>query len=270
MSTTLAKGLRVLTALCSSREPIGITDLAREIDMNLSAVQRLLGTLIELGYVEQVTKSRKYRATLLTWETGAQVLSDNRYRRAIHPILRRAAHSTGYTAFFMIDNSPFATYFDKVEGPNGVTYSSELGTSIPITATASGLAIAAFLSPEDRLHLSEPAVRGTAKFNGIDLTKLSEQIELIRKRRYATSESGLRKGVNSVAAPVWAEDGTVCGSVAVTADENELKAEDFPTVGLKVVRWAEEATMVLGGVPYPQELYNSAPQSQLRKLSRKL
>ena len=270
MSTTVAKGLRVLTALCSAREPIGITDLAREIDMNLSAVQRLLGTLIELGYAEQVTKSRKYRATLLTWETGAQVLSDNRYRRAVHPILRHAAHSTGYTAFFMINNSPFATYFDKVEGPNGVTYSSELGTSIPITATASGLAIAAFLSPEDRLNLSEPALRGTAKFNGVDLATLSEQLELIRKRRYATSESGFRKGVNSVAAPVWTEDGAAYGSVAVTADENELKAENFPTIGLKVVRWAEEASMVLGGVPYPQDFYNSPPPIRRRELNQKL
>ena len=162
MGTTLAKGLTLLTALCNAREAIGITDLSREIDMNLSAVQRLLGTLVELGYAEQVTNSRKYRATLLAWETGAQALRDNVFRRAIHPILRRAAHSTGYTAFFVIDNLPFVTYFDKVEGQNGLTYSTELGASIPMTFTASGLAIAAFLAPEDRLKLGKPAVRGTA------------------------------------------------------------------------------------------------------------
>ena len=41
----------------------------------------------------------------------------------------------------------------------------------------------------------------------------------------------------------------------MTTDENELKAEDFPALGLKVVRWAEEATTLLGGVPYPLDLY---------------
>ena len=59
MSTTLAKGLRLLEALCFAREPIGITELSRQIDMNLSAVQRLLGTLVELGFAEQVARSRK-------------------------------------------------------------------------------------------------------------------------------------------------------------------------------------------------------------------
>jgi DNA-binding IclR family transcriptional regulator len=58
-----------------------------------------------------------------------------------------------------------------------------------------------------------------------------------------------------VAAPVWADDGKVCGSIALTADENELKTDDFVAVGQKVVRWADEATIVLGGEPYPQDFY---------------
>ena len=254
MSTTLAKGLRLLEALCHAREPVGITALAQQIDMNLSAVQRLLGTLVQLGYAEQV-KSRKYCATLMTWETGAQVLRDNVLRRSVHPILRHAAHGTGFTAFFMLNNAPFATYFDKVEGKNGVTYSSELGRSVPITATASGLAITAFLGAEGRQKLGEPSLRGSVQFRPIDLQSLDERITEIRKRRFATSESGFRKGVNSVAAPVWGEGGTVCGSIALTADEHELRVEDFASVGLQVIRWADEATIVMGGVPYPQDFY---------------
>ena len=49
----------------------------------------------------------------------------------------------------------------------------------------------------------------------------------------------------------------------VTADENELRAEDFPTIGVKVVRWAEEATMVLGGVSYPQDFYKQSARRRI-------
>lgn len=256
MSTTLTKGLKLLEALCVAREPIGITELSRNIDMNLSAVQRLLGTLVKLGYAEQIAKSRKYRATLTTWEIGAQVLRDNVYRRAVHPILRHAAHSTGYTAYFILNNAPFVTYFDKVEGPKGLTYSSELGTSVPIAVTAAGMAIVAFLAPEECAKLGSPAVLlGTVEFPGLNVSELADRIADLRQRRYATSESGFRKGVNSVAAPVWGSDGRVCGSIALTADENELKVDKFAAVGVDVVRWAEEATIVLGGVPYPQAFY---------------
>mgnify|MGYP001110744790 FL=1 len=254
MSSTFAKGLRLLEALCLAREPIGITALARDLDMNLSAVQRLLGTLVAAGYVEQ-TQDRKYQATLLTWEIGAQVLRDNVYRRAVHPILRRAAHTTGFTAFFMLNNVPFATYFDKVEGRNGVTYSSELGTSVPITATASGLAITAFLNPQQRQKLLKEVKRGMIVYVPGDQQALEETTAQIRDQRYATSQSGFRKGVNSVAAPVWNENNEVCGSIALTADENELRAEHFEEVGRAVVRWAEEATVSLGGFPYPKEFY---------------
>lgn len=255
LSTTLAKGLKLLEVLCLSREASGITELARSAGMNLSAVQRLLGTLVELGYAEQDERTRKYQATLATWEIGAQVLRDDLYLRAVHPILRQAAQSTGYTAYFIMNNAPFVTYFDKVEGPHGLTYSSILGTSVPINLTAAGLAIISFLSPERIDVLSRPAVRGAARFDGFSLPELETRIAEVRERRYATSESGFRKGVNSVAAPVWGNDGSVCGSIALTADEHELKVGEFTVLGQKVVRWAEEATIALGGTPYPRAFY---------------
>jgi DNA-binding IclR family transcriptional regulator len=192
---------------------------------------------------------------LTTWEIGAQVLRDHPYLRAEHPVLRQAAQSTGFTAYFILNNAPFVTYFDKVEGPQGLTYSSVLGTSVPITFTAAGLSIISFLADEELESLSRPALRTAAQFEGIDLTTMAPRIAEVRERRYATSESGYRKGVNSVAAPVWGNDGRVCGSIALTADEHELRVEDFTTLGQKVVRWAEEATIVLGGTPYPRAFY---------------
>ena len=258
MSTTLAKGLKLLEVLCQAREAVGITELAKMADLNLSAVQRLLKTLVSLDYVSQDRSSRKYQATLLTWEIGCQQLRDNPYYRTIHPILRQAAHSTGYTALFIQNNSPFVTYFDKVEGPRGATYSSHLGSSVPIGITAAGLAITAFLGPKALAHLAQPAKRGTAEFSGLNLACLAEKIATIREQRYATSSSGFRKGVNSVAAPVWGADDTVCGAIALTADEHELKIDDFSEVGQKVVQWSLQASTSLGGTPYPQAFYQRA------------
>ncbi|WP_420375606.1 IclR family transcriptional regulator [Pollutimonas sp. H1-120] len=256
MSATLAKGLKLLEFLCCTREAVGITELAKATELNLSGVQRLLKTLVESGYVRQDAGSRKYRATLMAWEIGSQVLWEDVYYRSVHPILREAAQSSGFTAYFLRNNAPFATYFDKVEGPRGLTYSSVLGSSIPIGLTAAGLAIVSFFSREQCETLRKPAKRGRFEFSGIDLQSLAQSISIIRERRYATSESGFRKGVNSVAAPVWGGDGLVCGSIAVTGDENELKSQDFPFLGQQVVRWAMQASTVLGGVPYPQSFYS--------------
>ena len=255
MSSTFAKGLKLLETLCLMREPIGISELAVQADMNLSAVQRLLSTLVELGYAEQDPKSRRYSATLMSWEIGSQVLRDHAYLRAVHPILRAAAQDTGFTAYFILNNAPFVTYFDKVEGVNGLTHSSVLGTSVPIMLTAAGLAIISFLDDDQFQALASPGVRGGSHFPGIDLPSIQHKVQEVRQKRYAVSESGFRKAVNSVAAPVWAADGRVCGSIAITADENELKTSDFTIVGSKVIKWAEQATTILGGQSYPRSFY---------------
>ncbi|PJR09878.1 IclR family transcriptional regulator [Sinorhizobium meliloti] len=257
MSLTARKALRLMEALCAAREPLGITELARQMELNLSAVQRLLGTLVEMGYAHQVSGSRKYRATLLMWEVGSKVLAENQTRRNLHPILRQAAHQTGFNAFFVLNNCPFITYFDRVEGHIGLTYSAEMGSSLPMTRTAGGLAISAFLPPHDLEKLFAPAQRGTVGFQPPDREEMMKRIAPVRERRYATSESGMRRGVNSIAAPVWQNDGSICGSITLTADESDLPPSRFAEFGQKVVRWAEEATATLGGQPFPASFYQT-------------
>jgi len=251
MSLTARKALRLQETLCAAAEPMGITELARQMELNISAVQRLLAMLVELGYAEQDPVSRKYKASLLMWEIGSRVLAQNQTRRSLHPILRQAAHQTGFNAFFVLNNCPFITYFDRVEGHIGLTYSAEMGSSLPMTQTAGGLAIAAFLPQDDFAKLFQESRRGTVIYHPVDKETFLERVRVIRQRRFATSESGVRRGVNSIAAPVWASDGEICGSITLTADERDMPPERFSEFGLKVIRWAEEATATLGGQPYP-------------------
>ena len=132
-----------------------------------------------------------------------------------------------------------------------------MGSSLSMTQTAGGLAIAAFLPAQDFEKFFTKAVRGTAHFQPADRNKLLERVEVVRERRYATSESGVRRGVNSIAAPVWQKDGSICGSITLTADEHDLPPERFTEFGQRVVRWAEEATATLGGQPYPASFYET-------------
>lgn len=64
MSTTIRKGLRVIEYLAHAGGPRGISEIARRIGMNKSAVQRIISTLKETGYVEKAPDTAKYRLTL--------------------------------------------------------------------------------------------------------------------------------------------------------------------------------------------------------------
>lgn len=246
------KGLRVIEALAHSGGPLGISEIARMIDMNQSAVQRLLNTLVENGYARQPDGSRKYQLTYALWELGLRSVEDNQMRRLLRPTLRLGAHLTGLTCFFALECSPFVVYFDRVEGPRGRPHSAEPGRKVPITATASGKAIFPFFSPERRAALVQPTTDATGfvPFPGLPMAEIEAITTQVRRDRYATSVSGMRKGMNSVAAPVWSTGPEPIGAIVLTSSETELHADTFPNYGTNVVELAEEATVSLGGTSF--------------------
>ena len=122
--------------------------------MNKSAVQRIIATLKETGYVEKAPDTTKYRLTLSIWELGSHVVDQHQARRLIHPVLRFAAQSTGFTAFLAYLSFPFVVYLDKVEGAHGRVHTAEPGSRIPMTRTAAGKAILAFLPDSDLIELA--------------------------------------------------------------------------------------------------------------------
>lgn len=252
MSQTLGKGLKVLEALAYSSEPRGLSDLARSLDMNQSAVQRHLNALVAAGYAEQPKGSRKYQLTISLWELGMRSIADNSARRLLRPTLRLGSQATRYTCFFARLAFPFVIYFERVEGLKSQPHSAELGNKIPLTATASGRAILPYLPLTMRQALTQDATdwSGYVSYKGVSSDVIETITREVRQNRYAFSQGGVRKGRNSVAAPVWADGPIPFGSIVLTAGEDELPPDAFPSVGAKVVELAEEATISLGGTAF--------------------
>ena len=249
-SSTILKGMQVMEFLAHSKEPRGISEISIAIDMNKSAVQRILNTFLEAGYVERAEGTRKYQLTLSIWELGSYVVSKHVARRQVHPVLRFASQSTGCTAFLAYMSFPFMVYLDKVEGAHGRVNSSEPGRRIPIATTASGLAALAFVRQKQLARLANPATdwTGHVAFDSIQPETLHSKLTEVRNNGYATSLSAMTRGVNAVAAPIWWKDDTPYGSLVLTADEKNMPADELASFGNKVRDMADEATVALGGI----------------------
>jgi len=242
VSTTLLKCLKVIETLAQSEEPRGISELAREVDLNKSAIQRIFKTLEQSGYVEKAGSSARYQLTLKIWQIGARVIERHDIRRQIHPILRYGAKASGLTLYFVIAEFPDAVYLDKVEGEKGRPQSSEPGRRVPMHLTASGKAILAFLPEPARDEI----------YRGVDVAakrraKLDRELQQIRADHFSTSISGSIAGVNSVAAPVWGTRGEPIGSLCITGDAGVMPDGELAAFGQQAVALADQATRVIGG-----------------------
>lgn len=257
MSSTLAKGLRVLEALAASDSARGISEFARELKLDKSAVQRIFQTLTAEGYIEKDLSSSQYKPTLRLWELGSVVISRNETRRLVHPILRYAAKTSGLNVYFAWADFPDVIYLDKVEGEKGRPNSSDPGHRIPLHIAASGRAILAFLEPQQVTKL-EKSIDKSSEYDADYLKRLRTDLKLIQQRLYASTERGSSSRINSVAAPVWGPASNVpMGSIVLTSDSATLPHSDFERTGALAVSTGEQATRMLGGV-YPIAI-NDAP-----------
>src|SRR5437773_3439603 len=97
-SQSLERGLAVLSAFRPDRPVLGISELARELDLTRSTTHRYVATLANLGYLEQDDSTRKYRLGPRVLDLGFSLLASMDMREIAAPYLRRLSDDTGYTA----------------------------------------------------------------------------------------------------------------------------------------------------------------------------
>jgi len=249
--TSLGRSLRILEAVVQSSAPRGISELARELGLDKSAVQRAFLGLTQAGYLEKVPGGTRYRPTLRIWELGTHVIAQHEACRLVHPMLRYGAKLTGLTAYFAWEVAPEVIYLDKVEGEQGRMNSSLPGRRVAMYKTAAGQAVLAFLAADRREAWIRTWIEETAgTAAALQAEVLRANLEETRRRLYAQSCSGTFAQVNGVAAPIWAQGAEPIGSLVLVGEAQILPETDFPKVGNIAVSLAEQATRALGG-SYP-------------------
>lgn len=132
---SLIDGIAVLQALTVSAEPVGSRQLARELGMEPTRVNRLARTLLALGFLRQ-TPDRKYTAGPGVHVLAAQSLYASGLIRAAVPVLEEL-HATGFTVALGVLWRDHVCYL--YHGRRGMTAAEAIGTTGLYPAAASGI-----------------------------------------------------------------------------------------------------------------------------------
>src|SRR5439155_1759283 len=217
-SQSLERGLAVLSAFRPDRPALGISELARELDLTRSTTHRYVTTLASLGFLEQDDSTRKYRLGARVLDLGFSMLGSMDLREIAAPFLRRLTDATGHTANLAIRDDTDVILIDRVRGRQGrhhhLEFSLHVGSRIPSYCTATGKVLLAFLPAAeleallDRIELLQRGPRTLT-----DRTKLLSALEKTRRTGIAVNDEELASGVRSIAAPVRTRSGEVVAVV---------------------------------------------------------
>lgn len=239
----MIKGLQILEAIVRSDTPRGVTDLARELGIEKSAVQRTVQALAKVGYLERQDDSARYGPTLLLWELGALVSARHEVRRQLHPLLRYGAALTELSVYLAWADFPDVLYLDKVEGVKGRPNSKEIGTRVPMLESTAGRAILAHLDGA----AAEEAARQRPGAAPATPAALGDGLARIRQAGYAVTEPAPQARAISIAAPVWDRRGRPFAAIAVSSDTAALPETDFARIGAIALDLADQATTAVNG-----------------------
>lgn len=198
---SVTTALRVLEAV-AEQQPVGVSELSRQLGIPKSSVQRILFTLSDVGWVVPGP------GTARQWSLGSAtaLLADRSLafsvRRLVRTQLLRLRDETGESTYVAVLEGDEAVFVDAIQSPHSVRTAIEPGVRVPLHATGSGKALLAGLPPDELDHVLAGSLKRYTSVTLTDPAELRAELEEIRARGYSCSVGELEPDISSVSAPV--------------------------------------------------------------------
>ncbi|WP_079036838.1 MULTISPECIES: IclR family transcriptional regulator [Streptomyces] len=243
---SVLNALRVLEEV-SARQPIGVADLARTLDLPKSSAQRALRTLHTAGWIRPAGgEVTRWVLTTKALQVGRRATGELGLRDVAVPLMEELRRRTDETVHLTVPNGDKVVLIERLETSKPVRIILALGTQLPIHASANGKAVLAS-SPAEVIE--RHMAGGLEEFTETTITereRLLAELTLIRERGYATNGGEWRTDVSAVAAPVLDGAGLPIASISVNMPTSRMTPEASAAHGVLVSETARQVSAALG------------------------
>jgi len=243
----LDRAIDILYLLADLRRPLAVDEIARQLALPKSTVYRIVRALRSRELVHPVTEQKGYSLGLVFLHWAEVVQGGLHLVQLTGPVLRELAQKVGETAIFTFFDGRHAVTIDSVVNAEALRMAPPLGVANPLHCSATSKAILAWL-PEERwkdLVGPEPFHAYTS-VTIRNFAKLRADLKAARRRGYAISDGEVYEGARGVAAPVFADRGLVCGSLAIAGPRQRLGDDRLPAIGALLRTRAATLSAALG------------------------
>jgi DNA-binding IclR family transcriptional regulator len=214
-SSTADKVLDVLLLFEEAWPELSADEICELIDAPRSTTYRYIRTLRDKGFLEKSTTGG--------FRLGPRLLQLGRIARSrldisdiALPVMEDIARQSRETVLLTRLFGSNAVCVERIEGPQTVRISFDLGQVQPLHAGASSKILLAFVDEErwDE-HLRLPLERFT-EYTTTDPDALKEDLRQIRRQGYCVSDSEVDIGARAVAVPIRNRRGRIVAALSVT------------------------------------------------------
>lgn len=234
------RALDILLGFTEETE-MGLTDIAKKVNLHKSTVFRLLGTLELKGFIIRDAKTDKYRLGYRILE-----LSSNLYRpddpfTLLLPEMELLRDHLKETVSLYVRDGLERIRILAVQSKETIRRYAPIGQRMPLTVGAASKVLVAFAEPALLQRLSDEQWPLQ-----VHREQYFAQIEQIKKQGYATSMEEREPGVSAVSAPILKRNGKIFAALTISGPVQRLMPARLMEIAPEVVEAANRMGRMIG------------------------
>ncbi|MEM1428556.1 MAG: IclR family transcriptional regulator [Pseudomonadota bacterium] len=248
---SLDTALGVLAYMATLGGPKALSEIARGVDMPPSKVHRYLASFVAAGLVRQLGRSGHYDLGPAAMQLGLAAMSRHDFVNSAADGLPDLSLETGMTVLLSVWANHGATVVRWERGASPTDTSMGLGSTLPLLTSATGRVFLAWGPPRAIAPVRDAQLRRLARQTGLSLDAeptqagMSDLVERIRSRGFASVEGHFVPGLVAAAAPVLDWQGEVQAAITLVGiDPDAIAPGSGPVECLRAYCARKSVTVV--------------------------
>ncbi len=241
--------LQILVLLARQAEPVPAGVISASLGLPRSTTYRLLGILVEHGFVGYLPEEKRYGLGVVTFELGSTYARQMPLRRIAQPVLSRLVTAVQQHAHLAVLHGRDVYYVIEERASGLPPLITDVGVRLPATLTASGLAILSRL-PARQVRALFPSAAALVQRDEHGPGTLAELRDLLvetRRHGYAEEDGAVTPGLASVGWPVIDHTGHPVAAISVTYESERVGEQGREAMVDATARAAATLTRRLSG-----------------------
>ena len=226
-ASALQKSLAVLEALLDSERPLGLADVAQQIDMPRQTVYRIARQLEDSGLIRRELGADQFSVGSRLLDISINGLCLASRSLPVRSVLRDLVDQIGETCNVGVLDRDQVVYIERVECDWPLRLQFGPGSRVSVHATAIGKLMLAHLPSRTRMRILESQT--LTRYTDATITEIQEldkQFKKIRKSGYAINDQENLKGMIALAVPIFDQNQRVIAGLAVHTPSARMSLEE--------------------------------------------
>jgi IclR family transcriptional regulator, KDG regulon repressor len=244
------RALQILT-LFSHRYPVlGVTEISRAVGLSKGTVHGLIRTLLQQGFLQQDSSTRKYRLGLKIYELGIILSGTLEINQKSAGPLNLLSKETLLDCRLAIWDGDSMVITSTVHPRPRAVLPHQFGPRVHAYCSAIGKAVLAFSDEETgKSYLKRTPLVSFTPGTITQKGRLLEELALTRQRGYSVDREEAVPGLSCIGAPIHQRDGQVAGAISVSGGTQRVLGDKMESFSGALLKTAAEISRYMGFYP---------------------